>query len=258
MPKPTRLAGNDSAQSTTRCVLLPASPHPERRGRLAPRRGKPWPHLPPVQIGCAQKYLLWGHPRSPISRAVQAAQLARLVPTWNRHMAKICVQSQETENRSSAASKRGLQSSGGCWIHNRDLPNADYPNYPFISNGFYYPSCFGSCFFWFHLKEIFTSPKNKLYLQHKKESGRLCYADTLSKRKEEKNGWSNKTRSHMMGVDHRFGLKPMKFPNLWFPLLRINFVRSQPASPRRWGPQGTNPQQLGISEIPGTVGFPIK
>lgn len=87
---------------------------PERWGRLAPQCGKPWPDLPPVQIGCAQMYLTWGHPRFPLSRAVQAAQLARLAPTWNWHMAKTYIQSQETENCPSAASKKGLQSSRIC------------------------------------------------------------------------------------------------------------------------------------------------
>lgn len=84
---------------------------PERWGRLAPRCGKPWPDLLPMPIGCAHMYLMWGHPRFSISRAIQGVQLAHRVPVWNWHMAKTYIQSQETENRASAASKKGLQSS---------------------------------------------------------------------------------------------------------------------------------------------------
>lgn len=70
-------------------------------------------------------YLTGGHPTFPISKTSQIAQFICLVPMWYWHVTKTCIQTQETENCPSAASKRGLQSSGVGGLYNRDLSNAD-------------------------------------------------------------------------------------------------------------------------------------
>lgn len=70
-------------------------------------------------------YLAEEHPPLPISKASQPAQFFCLVPMWHQHMAKTCIQSQETENCPSAAIRRGLQTSGVRGLYNRDLSHAD-------------------------------------------------------------------------------------------------------------------------------------
>lgn len=154
---------------------------PERRGRLAAASGEPWPDPPPVRIGCAPTYLAWGRPRFPTSGAVQAAQLACLVPAWKRHLAKTCIQSQETENRPSAASKRGLQSSG-----TEIFPVLVSPVIHFFPKVSIILCVLVVLFFWFHLKEDFTSPQNKLYLHHKRVRETLLCRRSFQKKRGKK------------------------------------------------------------------------
>lgn len=136
----------------------------ERWGRLAPCCDKPWPDLPPVQIGCAPTFLPWGHPGFLISRAVQAAQLVHLVPTWNGHRAKTWIQAEETGSHPGAASKRGFSLKEFAELTTEIFPmliSTIIRLFPMVSLTL---CVLAVHFFWFYLKEDFISSKNKLYL----------------------------------------------------------------------------------------------
>lgn len=137
---------------------------PEWWSRLAPCHDKSWPDLPPVQIGCTLTYLPWGHPRFLISRAVQAVQLVHLVPTWNWHRAKTWIQAEETGSHPSAASKRGFSLKEFAELTTELFPmliSTIIHLFPMVS---LIVCVLAVPFFWFYLKEDFTSSKNKLYL----------------------------------------------------------------------------------------------
>lgn len=96
-PKPPGLAGTDSAQSKTQLGDAVAKLSALREAGSVVR---PATHTNRLYL----MYLTGGHPTFPISKASQPAQSICLVPAWYWHMAKTCIQSQETENCPSAAS----------------------------------------------------------------------------------------------------------------------------------------------------------